>query len=135
MEELKNSTDAITIINAMGTVLFWNSGATDLFGFESNEMVGEKLTKIMPERHQKEHIHAVKEWTPKSPRFCVLDGEKGLFGKKKDGTEFPVKIYSLEFQFNGQPHFLGIMRNTFVEEAVIGEMSLLSKKMKSIIDE
>ena len=130
MEELKNSTDAITIINAAGTVLFWNSGATDLFGFESDEMVGEKL-----ERHKKSHLESLNKWNPQSPKFCLLDEEKGLFGQKKDGTQFPVKIYVIEFQFNGQPHFFGIMSRTIVEEALIGEISLLSKKMKSIIGE
>lgn len=50
-----SSDDAIISKTLDGRVTFWNAGATRIFGYEEDEMIGEKITKIIPpELHEEE---------------------------------------------------------------------------------
>ena len=61
MDALLNATDAIVIIDNSGIVEFWNRGAQVMFGYESDEMIGNKLLKIIPKRHHKVHTEGLKK--------------------------------------------------------------------------
>lgn len=50
-----SSDDAIISKTLDGRITFWNDGATRIFGYEEDEMIGEKITKIIPpELHDEE---------------------------------------------------------------------------------
>jgi len=47
---LNRSQDAITLETTDGIVTYWNEGATKVFGWRSDEVVGKKLASLMEER-------------------------------------------------------------------------------------
>ena len=50
-----NAPDAIIYADADGVVRYWNCGAERLFGFSSNEALGQSLDLIIPETLRKRH--------------------------------------------------------------------------------
>jgi PAS domain S-box-containing protein len=52
---LSMSSDAIVATDRAGTITFWNPGATRIFGFASEEAVGQSLDIIIPENLRKRH--------------------------------------------------------------------------------
>lgn len=52
---LAMSSDAIVATDRAGIVTFWNPGATRIFGFASEEAVGQSLDIIIPENLRKRH--------------------------------------------------------------------------------
>lgn len=52
---VRDMADAVVVADAEGTVTFWNSGATRLFGYTADEAVGESLDLIIPERLRERH--------------------------------------------------------------------------------
>lgn len=47
--------DAVVIVDAAGTVCYWNDGAARIFGYGPQEMVGSALDAIIPERLRQRH--------------------------------------------------------------------------------
>ena len=52
---VRHLADAVVIADAMGTIVFWNTGAQAMFGWSAGEAVGRSLDLIIPERLRKRH--------------------------------------------------------------------------------
>jgi PAS domain S-box-containing protein len=83
--------DAIVSADAFGRLLSWNSGAEQMFGWRSEEVVGRPLTVIIPERLRALHeagITRVRESGHSKLAGSVVE----LIGLRRDGSEFPVEL-------------------------------------------
>lgn len=52
---LQTSSDAIVVSDADGRIVFWNPGATRIFGFDATEAQGQSLDLIIPEKLRARH--------------------------------------------------------------------------------
>ena len=52
---VRDLADAVVIADAAGTIVFWNGGATALFGWSADEAVGQSMDLIIPERLRERH--------------------------------------------------------------------------------
>ncbi|HEX6795082.1 MAG TPA: PAS domain S-box protein [Casimicrobiaceae bacterium] len=55
---VENASDAVIFADRDGRIRLWNRGATLVFGYASNEMIGESLDRIIPERLRAAHWDA-----------------------------------------------------------------------------
>ena len=55
IQAVNNAPDAIIISDRVGTIIFWNSGAEQMFGHTSAETVGQSLDLIIPENLRGRH--------------------------------------------------------------------------------
>lgn len=53
---VEDSTDAIISINSEGVIESWNRGATTLYGYESEEAIGQDISLITPKSHREEYL-------------------------------------------------------------------------------
>ncbi len=54
-EIVEQAPDAIIVADVNGMIKIWNSRATEIFGFDSDETCGKSLDLIIPERFRKVH--------------------------------------------------------------------------------
>jgi protein-histidine pros-kinase len=88
---LESTPDAIVMVNPTGRIVFSNSHAERLFGYESGELRGQLVEGLLPERYHGGHVgHRSKFFA--APRSRTMGAGLELFGKRKDGEEFPVEI-------------------------------------------
>jgi len=85
------SPDAIIIVNNEGIILQANEQAEKIFGYAENEFINRSVDILIPERFRKRHDEHLKNFIAK-PRRRLMGVELGLYGLRKDGTEFPVDI-------------------------------------------
>lgn len=83
--------DAMIIIDGSGVVRFVNRQVTSLFGYGHDEIVGRPVEVLMPERFHARHV-THREHYHSSVRVRPMGAGLELFGRRKDGTEFPVEI-------------------------------------------
>ena len=50
-----STADAVVIVDAAGTVCYWNDGAARIFGYSPADMLGSTLEAIIPERLRQRH--------------------------------------------------------------------------------
>lgn len=77
--------------NADGQILMVNAHAENLFGYSRDEMVGQKLEFLVPERFRRSHPGYRKIYSDR-PSVRPMGAGRDLFALRKDGTEVPVEI-------------------------------------------
>jgi len=88
---LESAPDAMVIVDASGRVTLVNAQTEKLFGYKREELVGQPVENLMPERLRGNHV-GHREQYAKVPRLRMMGSGKELSGRRKDGTEFPVEI-------------------------------------------
>jgi PAS domain S-box-containing protein len=83
--------DAMIIIDATGFIRFTNRQVSAVFGYEHDEIIGESIEFLLPERFRARHI-VHREHYASSVRTRAMGAGLALFGRRRDGSEFPVEI-------------------------------------------
>jgi PAS domain S-box-containing protein len=89
---LDTAAEAIVIVDKKGTIVFFNRRATFMFGWESNEALGQQVEILLPDSIQLMHAEVHREGYMKEPYTRAMGANLDLKGKHKDGTEFSVLI-------------------------------------------
>jgi PAS domain S-box-containing protein len=77
--------------DADGRIVMVNAHAETLFGYDRDELVGERIELLVPERFKPGHP-AYRETYTRQPRSRPMGAGRDLFARRKDGTEVPVEI-------------------------------------------
>jgi PAS domain S-box-containing protein len=101
--------DAMVIIDRSGVVLFANRQVSAQFGYAHDQIIGRSLEHLIPHLFRSQPVaqgvqHVNGLHTP--PRGV----EPELFGRREDGTEFPLEISSSPLQGDGQAS-IAVIRN------------------------
>jgi PAS domain S-box-containing protein len=84
-----HSRDAILGLNHKGTIVFWNKGAEQVFGYTSADVVGQPVTDLFSQKHRGEHTLVLKSFlTGNHGVTGVIEGE----ALRKDGSTFALEL-------------------------------------------
>ena len=88
---LEVAPDSIVVVNREGAIHAVNSQTEATFGYRTDELIGQPLEMLLPERFRGEHVaHHMARTMDSKVRPMGTDLE--LFGLRRDGVEFPVDI-------------------------------------------
>jgi protein-histidine pros-kinase len=83
--------DAILMVNNAGRIVLVNSQTELLFGYKREELFGQPVEVLLPERYRRTHVgHRTGYFS--EPRTRAMGAGFELYGLRKDGAEFPVEI-------------------------------------------
>lgn len=106
----ETASDAIITIEEDSTIVFVNNAVQRVFGYAPDEVIGKKLTMLMPTRMRDGHDSGLARYVRSSTRNIEWNGVT-LPGLKKDGTEIPLELSFGEFERAGKRYFTGIARD------------------------
>jgi PAS domain S-box-containing protein len=88
---IRLSPDAVLAVDTRGQVRAANALAGELFGYDPAELTGLTLEALLPERFRMVHA-AYRESYGQAPRHRRMGTGLDLWGRRKDGSEFPVDV-------------------------------------------
>ncbi len=83
--------DATVAVDRQGTIVQINSQTEELFGYDRDELIGQKIEMLVPERYRTTHHHH-RHTFAETPRTRRMGADLDLYGRRRNGSEFPVEI-------------------------------------------
>jgi PAS domain S-box-containing protein len=106
----ETASDAILTIDEESTIVFANESVEKIFGHTPDEVIGKRLTMLMPERMRGSHEHGLARYLGSGSKKISWDGVE-LPGLHKSGNEIPLEVSFGEFERDGNRYFTGIARD------------------------
>jgi protein-histidine pros-kinase len=125
--------DAIIVVNNKGSILQANAQAEKIFGYVTKELIGKLVNVLIPERFRKSHDEHLKEYV-QNPRKRFMGEELGLYGLRKDGTEFPVDIALSHIAAKDGIIILSIVRDITEHKRIEEELRISEEKFRLIFE-
>jgi adenylate cyclase len=107
---LESANDAIISIDDRGRVVLWNRGAAEMFGFSSDDMIGEPVTAVIPARFREPHAEGIERVTAGGERH-VIGQTVELAGLHRDGREFPIELSVGTWVADDRRYYSGVIRD------------------------
>jgi formate hydrogenlyase transcriptional activator len=85
------SPDAIIASDQEGHITEVNARVESMFGYQRNELLGQPIDSLVPERFRQTHPARRKEYAA-AARVRPMGAGLDLYGRRKDGSEFPADI-------------------------------------------
>lgn len=87
----KSASESLVVVDRDGRIVEVNFQTERLFGYAADELVGQRLDVLLPERMRRQH-RAHREGFFKAPRSRPMGIGLNLVGRRKDGSEFPLEV-------------------------------------------
>lgn len=98
---LNRLSDTVIAVDQGASLVWVNSAATKMFGYEKEELIGANINRLLPDkvrfRHEGLFNHYFESPTPRE-----LSIDSTLHAIRKDGEEFPVEIALNTVSMNGE---------------------------------
>jgi PAS domain S-box-containing protein len=85
------SADAIICVDEQQRITFFNDGAASIFGWSHDEVMGEPLTMLLPERMREGHGKHMERFRDSPERSRKMGERREISGVRKNGEEFPAE--------------------------------------------
>jgi len=99
------SPSGMLLVNREGSIVLANTQAEHLFGYTRQELLGQPIEILIPERYRRHHPDHLRTFF-QSPSVRAMGQGRDLPGRRRDGTEFPIEIGLNPIALPDGPHVL-----------------------------
>lgn len=102
------SPNAMVMVDAEGQIEFVNARTEQMFGYDRGELVGQPVEVLVPERFREAHPRYLRDYF-RAPEQRAMGAGRDLYGRRRDGTEFPVEIGLNPLENGGERFVLSVI--------------------------
>jgi two-component system, LuxR family, sensor kinase FixL len=125
--------DPIVVIDKLGGILSVNQATERVFGYTAAELVGRNVKLLMPAPYAGEHDGYLVNYLNTGEKKIIGIG-RDVSGLRKDGSIFPMYLAVGEARLNGEPIFVGIIRDISDRKAAELAQREGEMRMRSLLD-
>lgn len=112
---LESAPDAVVVVDGSGQIVLVNRTTEKVFGFARNELMGQRIELLIPERFRRQHRDRRSEYMSK-PGWKEMGGGQCLCACRKDGKEFPVEVRLSPVEVEGSRLIFAAVRDVSERE-------------------
>jgi PAS domain S-box-containing protein len=87
----ENATEGFVVTDSLGNIILVNPSACRMFGYQPEELVGQKIEILIPSEYKHSHVRQRDQFY-EHPRNRVMGHGRDLHGQRKGGEKFPVEV-------------------------------------------
>ena len=127
--------DAIITTDKDQYILHFNQGAEKIFGYQAEEVLGRPLDILLPSSFVKAHQQHIRTFST-SPESTRRMGEisQDVFGRRKDGSEFPADASISRLDMDKQITFTVILRDITDRVRLQEALKKNEKHLRKVLD-
>ncbi|AHG89452.1 PAS sensor protein [Gemmatirosa kalamazoonensis] len=104
--------DGIVSIDDEERIHLFNAGAEEIFGYSADEVIGQRLELLLPERfravHSAEHLPYFTRAHESARR---MGARREVYGRRKNGDEFPAEVAISKVSVDGRIMYNAVVRD------------------------
>ena len=106
---LDAAVDAVIIIDGRGLIETFNRAAERMFGFEADEILGQNISRLMPEPDRSNHDGYIETYLRTGQAHIIGRGRE-VTAQHRDGSVFPVSLAVGRIE-GDEPRFVGFLHD------------------------
>ncbi len=122
----------IVVADSKGIIQLINPFALQLFGYEADELLGERIELLMPKRFRHPHVEHRNQYI-QDPKIRPMGVGLDLFAAKKDGTEFPVEISLGNYLNDGDRNVIAFIHDISIRKKAEQEIIKLNDELEETV--
>ena len=126
--------DAIISVDQTQAITLFNQGAEKIFGYSQAEVIGQPLDILLPARYANTHRGHVKSFKKTSANSRQMGERQEIFGRRKDGSEFPAEASISKLQLDDETIFTVILRDVTEQKQAAEALGKLIHQNQLIIN-
>jgi PAS domain S-box-containing protein len=107
---LEAAPDAAVIAGRDGRIALVNRQTEVMFGYDRQELLGQPVEVLLPERFRPRHVDHRARYAA-APRTRLMGVGLELFGRRADGSEFPVEVSLSPVEADGDLLVISLIRD------------------------
>ena len=126
--------DAMLATDQQGVIQSANAQTGKMFGYSREELVGQPIDRLMPSRFEAGHAE-LRQGYFREPRLRPMGSGMDLYGKRKDGGEFPVDIMLSPLETSERRLVLSVVRDITVRRENEKRILELNSQLQTRVEE
>jgi PAS domain S-box-containing protein len=122
--------DAVVAIDRRGRIVLFNSSAERIFGYRAEEIIGEKVNRLMAEPYASEHDEYIARYE-RTGEARAIGRIRTVTAKRQDGALFPIELSATEIAVDQETHYAAFIRD-ISEKTRLQEKLLESERLAAI---
>jgi formate hydrogenlyase transcriptional activator len=127
------SPDGVLVVDTEGLIKLVNAQTEKMFGYNRSELQDQPIELLVPDRFRKAHTQDRSKYQD-APHMRPMGGALELFGKRIDGSEFPVEIMLSPIKSIGQAMVLAVVRDIALRKQAEDALRTSEEQLQSILD-
>lgn len=125
--------DAILVTDGRGRIREANPQTERVFGYTREELLGQPIEILIPERFHRSHVRHYAAYHAE-PRMRPMGAGLELYGRRKDGTEFPVDILLSPMETAQGMLALAVVRDITERKQMEDELRKSEERFRLLVD-
>jgi PAS domain S-box-containing protein len=110
--------DAVLVVDRNGCMVQANARALALFGYARNELLGQPVEMLLPERQRAQHVAHHAQFAL-AARARPMGSDRELRARRRDGSEVPVEICLGPLQAGSEALVIAAVRDASERQAAL----------------
>ena len=123
----ENATEGIILTDRSAKIVLVNPAAEKMFGYSSNELIGQTIETLIPQRLHAKHVD-LRDGFYHKPSNRSMGTGRDLFARRKDDSEFPVEVSLSHYQQKNETFVIAFVVDITTRKEI--EKNVLKQKLE-----
>jgi len=129
----ESAVEGIIVIDGKGIIKAFNPAAERLFGYRTEEVLGQNVKLLMPSPDREQHDRYIADYLQTGVAKIIGTGRE-VRGRRKDGSTFPLHLSVGRMNLEGEPAFTGILHDLSRRAEIGDALRKSEERLRSIVE-